>query len=151
MPFSSLLFVHLFLPAFLAAYWLSPRRVKNYTAIAGSLVFYAWGAPRFLPVVLGLGICDYFVSHRIAAIRAQPGPGRAARWLLAAGVTLHLSVLVYFKYSNFFVDQLDAVLAHVGISPVQWTRVLLPIGVSFITFEEISYLCDVYRGDARPA
>jgi alginate O-acetyltransferase complex protein AlgI len=151
MPFSSLLFIHLFLPAFLAAYWLSPRRVKNYTAIAGSLVFYAWGAPRFLPVVVGLGICDYFVSHQIAAARAQPETDRRARALLAAGVTLHLSVLAYFKYSNFFVDQLDAVLAHAGISAVQWTRVLLPIGVSFITFEEISYLCDVYRGDARPA
>jgi alginate O-acetyltransferase complex protein AlgI len=151
MPFSSLLFIHLFLPVFLAAYWLSPGRLKNYTAIAGSLVFYAWGAPRFLPVVVGLGICDYFVSHQIAAARARPETERRARVLLAAGITLHLSVLAYFKYSNFFVDQLDAVIAHAGISPVQWTRVLLPIGVSFITFEEISYLCDVYRGDARPA
>ncbi|HEY0483604.1 MAG TPA: MBOAT family O-acyltransferase [Kofleriaceae bacterium] len=151
MPFSSLLFVHLFLPAFLVAYWLSPRPIKNYTAIAGSLVFYAWGAPQFLPVVLGLGIVDYFVSHQIAAARARPETARRATWLLGAGVTLHLSVLIYFKYSNFFVDQLDGVLAQLGMTAVAWTKVVLPIGVSFITFEEISYLCDVYRGDARPA
>jgi alginate O-acetyltransferase complex protein AlgI len=146
-PFSSLLFVHLFLPAFLCAYWLTPRPAKNYTAIAGSLAFYAWGAPRFLPVVLGLGVVDYFVSHQIAASRGT----RRAKLLLAAGVTMHLSVLVYFKYTNFFISELNSALGHFGIAPLTWTRVVLPIGVSFITFEEISYLCDVFRGDARPA
>jgi alginate O-acetyltransferase complex protein AlgI len=151
MPFSSLLFVHLFLPVFLVVYWLTPKAAKNYAAIAGSVVFYAWGAPRFLPVVLGLGICDYVVSHQIARSRAAAPTSSRARWLLGLGITLHLSVLAYFKYSNFFVDQFDGLLAHAGISAVQWSKVLLPIGVSFITFEEISYLCDVYRGDARPA
>ncbi|MGN6108559.1 MAG: MBOAT family O-acyltransferase [Kofleriaceae bacterium] len=149
MPFSSLLFVHLFLPAFLLAYWATPREHRNSTAIAGSLVFYAWGAPRFLPVVLGLGIVDYFVSHQIAA-RRERAP-QVARWLLGAGVTVHLSVLAYFKYSNFFVAQLNELLAHVGLEPASWSHVVLPIGISFITFEEISYLVDVYRGDARPA
>jgi alginate O-acetyltransferase complex protein AlgI len=136
-PFSSLLFLHLFLPAFLLAYWVAPRPAKNGVAIAASLVFYAWGAPRFLPVVIALGIVDFWVSHGIARLRGRP----AARLLLAAGVTTHLSVLAYFKYSNFFFAQLD----------VAWAHVVLPIGVSFITFEEISYLTDVYRGDAQPA
>jgi len=143
MPFSSLLFVHAFLPVFLALYWLAPRPAKNSVAIAASLVFYAWGAPKFLPVVLGLGIVDYYLSHAIGRSRS--------RMLLVLGVTMHLSVLAYFKYSNFFVEQLDALLAMTGAGPVSWTKVVLPIGVSFITFEEISYLCDVYRGDARPA
>ncbi|CAN5909549.1 MBOAT family O-acyltransferase [soil metagenome] len=138
MPFSSLLFVHLFLPAFLVVYWAVPRSAKNGVAIGASLAFYAWGAPRFLPVVLGLGIVDFYLSHAIAK--------RRSRVLLALGVTMHLSVLVYFKYSNFFVDQ----LVHV-FGPIGWVKVVLPIGVSFITFEEISYLVDVYRGDARPA
>jgi len=146
-PFSSLLFVHLFLPAFLVAYWATPHRAKNYTAIAASLIFYAWGAPRFLPVVVGLGVVDFAISHRIAAWRGT----RRAKILLGLGVTMHLSVLVYFKYSNFFIGELNDLFGYFGFEPFEWTRVVLPIGVSFITFEEISYLCDVYRDDARAA
>ena len=147
MPFSSLLFIHAFLPAFLLLYWATPRAFKNHTAIFGSLVFYAWGAPRFLPVVVGLGVVDYALSHRIAAT----APGRAKKLLLGTGVTLHLSILAYFKYSNFFVGELNGMLEAFGMTGVASTQVVLPIGVSFITFEEISYLCDVYRGDAEPA
>ncbi|MEJ7601673.1 MAG: MBOAT family O-acyltransferase, partial [Kofleriaceae bacterium] len=141
MPFSSLLFVHLFLPVFLVVYWVTPRAGKNGVAIAASLVFYAWGAPKFLPVVVGLGLVDYFVSHAIASARAKPETQRRAKILLIAGVTMHLSVLAYFKYSNFFVEQLNAMFAMFGTEPVGWVKVVLPIGVSFITFEEISYLC----------
>src|SRR3954462_8453100 len=112
MPVSSLLFVHLFLPAFLLAYWATPRVAKNYVAIAASLLFYAWGAPRFLPVVLGLGLIDFWVSDRIAG-----AAGRGKKLLLAAVVTMHLSVLVYFKYTNFFVGELNAALSHLGFAP----------------------------------
>ena len=143
MPFSSLLFVHVFLPAFLIAYWITPKVAKNYTAIVASLIFYAWGAPRFLPVVLALGVVDFVLSHRIARTRS--------RLLLGLGVTMHLSVLVYFKYTNFFIGEINSLIPHFSFAPFEWTKVVLPIGVSFITFEEISYLCDVYRGDARPA
>jgi alginate O-acetyltransferase complex protein AlgI len=146
-PFSSLLFVFLFLPAFLVAYWLAPRRAKNYTAIGASLVFYAWGAPRFLPVVCALGVIDFALGRRIAQARNTV----RGKWLLGLGVTMHLSVLAYFKYSNFFVGQLGELLDQLGYEPLAWTKVALPIGVSFITFEEISYLTDVYRGDARSA
>jgi len=151
MPFSSLIFLHLFLPVFLVVYWTTPQVARNGTAIAASVLFYAWGAPKFLPVVLGLGIADYALSHRIAAWRADPSRARSAKRLLFLGISLHLSVLVYFKYSNFFVGQLDELFAWVGFGHVSWHHVVLPIGISFITFEEISYLCDVYRGDAQPA
>jgi alginate O-acetyltransferase complex protein AlgI len=150
-PFSSLLFVHLFLPAFLVVYWVTPKRAKNATAILASVLFYAWGAPKFLPVVLALGIIDFYVSHAIAAAREKPERQRRAKLLLILGVTMHLSVLVYFKYSNFFVDQINSLLSTIGWTHLTWTKVVLPIGISFITFEEISYLCDVYRRDARPA
>ena len=146
MPFSSLLFIHAFLPAFLIAYWLTPRAAKNATAIAGSLLFYAWGAPRFLPVVVGIGLVDFFISHRLAAPEQ-----RRRRALFALGITMHLAVLVYFKYSNFFVGEVNSLLGQLGLQPFAWTQVVLPIGISFITFEEISYLSDVYRGDAKPA
>lgn len=156
MPFSSLLFLHAFLPAFLILYWIAPRFAKNGVAIAGSLAFYAWGAPRFLPVVIGLGLIDYFLAARIAAlVRPTASPRgarpRAAKLLLVLGVTMHLSILAYFKYSNFFVGEFNRALTDLGFGAIPWTHVVLPIGVSFITFEEITYLCDVYRGDARPA
>jgi alginate O-acetyltransferase complex protein AlgI len=154
-PFSSLLFVHLFLPVFLLVYWATPRAGKNAVAIGASLVFYAWGAPRFLPVVLALGIIDYYVSHAIerAAHGRPPRPPRprTAKLLVGLGVVMHLSVLIYFKYSNFFVGQINSLLSSIGWTHLSWTQVVLPIGVSFITFEEITYLVDVYRGDARPA
>lgn len=154
MPFSSLLFLHGFLPLFLVAYWLTPKSLKNITGILGSIAFYAWGAPRFLPVVLFLGVLDYYLSHAIARRRelgTEVGQ-RGAKRLLLAGITVHLSMLAYFKYSNFFVAQVNSV-AHAVMTTkgIDWTEVVLPIGISFITFEEISYLTDIYRGDAKPA
>jgi alginate O-acetyltransferase complex protein AlgI len=134
------------LPAFVLLYWLTPRMAKNATAIVGSLVFYTWGAPRFLPVVVGLGVIDFVISHRIAM-----ATGRRRRAILIVGVTMHLAVLAYFKYSNFFVGEINHLISQLGLAPFAWTQVVLPIGVSFITFEEISYLSDVYRGDAAPA
>jgi alginate O-acetyltransferase complex protein AlgI len=144
-PFSSSLFLHAFLPAFLLIYWAAPRQAKNGVAIAASLIFYAWGAPRFLPVVLALGVIDFAVSHWLGRLRGERSP--AAKWLLAIGITMHVAVLAYFKYSNFFVAQLHDIT---GLQ-IEWTQVILPIGISFITFEEITYLTDVYRGDAQPA
>jgi alginate O-acetyltransferase complex protein AlgI len=155
MPFSSLLFIHLFLPLFLIAYWVAPRWAKNGVAIGGSLLFYAWGAPRFLPVVIGLGLIDFYLARTIARLAHEsaqvPRRRRAAKILLGLGVAMHLSILAYFKYSNFFVGELNSALGSLGFAPLAWTHVVLPIGVSFITFEEITYLCDVYRGDAKPA
>ncbi len=151
MPFSSLLFIHLFLPCFLLVYWLTPRAGKNWVAIGASLLFYAWGAPSFLPVVIGLGVVDYYLAKVIATLRENPTTRRRAKLLVGLGVTMHLSVLAYFKYSNFFVEQVNELLAFLGTGLLSWTKVVLPIGVSFITFEEITYLCDVYRGDSRPA
>lgn len=146
MPFSSLIFVCAFLPACLAAAWLAPARARNMVVLAASLLFYAWGAPRFLPVILGLGVADFWLARRIARTE---GPRR--RIFLAAGICVHVSVLAYFKYANFFVGEANGVRAAMHLPPWAWSSVVLPIGVSFLTFEEISYLTDVYRGDAPPA
>jgi alginate O-acetyltransferase complex protein AlgI len=97
-------------------------------------------------VVVLLGFFDFYLSQRIA----EPKNSSRRLWLIF-GLLTHLSVLLYFKYSNFLVDQLSLVLLKFSVEPPHWTKVLLPIGVSFITFEEMSYLIDVYRGDARPA
>jgi alginate O-acetyltransferase complex protein AlgI len=168
MPFSSLLFLSVFLPAFLVAYGVSPRALKNAVALAFSLVFYAWGAPRLLPVVVGLGVLDYYLGHavarnrtRVEAAAADGDPATQARFarrgrlLLAFGITIHFSILAYFKYSNFLVAQANDLLAlmpsQAHIARIAWTEVPLPIGISFLTFEEISYLVDVHRGHAKPA
>jgi alginate O-acetyltransferase complex protein AlgI len=151
MPFSSLLFLSVFLPAFLAAYWASPRFLKNGVTLLFSIAFYAWGAPRLLPVVLALGVIDYYLGHAVAGAR-KSGNDLRARRILAIGVSAHLSVLAYFKYSNFLVAETNTLLAHLPTAiQIAWKEVPLPIGISFLTFEEISYLVDVYRGDARPA
>jgi alginate O-acetyltransferase complex protein AlgI len=146
MPFSTILFVCGFLPCCLLVYWLAPERFRNGVALAFSVAFYAWGAPRFLPVVLALGVADYWLARAVA--RSQ---GRRKMALLAVALTVHVGVLAYFKYSNFAVAQLNEVATWFGATPYKWTQVVLPIGISFLTFEEISYLVDVYRGDAAPA
>src|SRR4051812_4404683 len=130
MPFSSLLFLSGFLPLFLICYWSAPARAKNIVALSFSVAFYAWGAPTFLPVVLGLGIIDYFLGHAV-----HRSAGRTRKAWLAGGVTMHLGTLCYFKYSNFFVAQTNEVLSHLGAFQLHWAPVILPIGISFITFE----------------
>lgn len=147
MPFSSLFFLTVFFPAFVLLTWATPRVGRNVTLLVLSILFYAWGAPWFLPVVLALGIVDWLLALQIAKLRGT----KAARLIVGFAVTMHLSVLAYFKYSNFFVGELGSLLTQAGHAPISWKAVALPIGVSFLTFEEISYVVDVYRGEARPS
>jgi alginate O-acetyltransferase complex protein AlgI len=147
MPFSTLLFVCGFLPIFVVVYLATPRGAKNVVLLLLSLAFYVWGAPAFLPIILVLGVADYQLSKVIARHRGT----RTGRLLVGSGVGVHLATLAYFKYANFFVAESNAILQHLGLAPIVWTSVVLPIGVSFLSFEEISYLVDTYRGDAEPA
>lgn len=147
MVFSSLIFIFKFLPVFLLAYYLCPVRHRNWVALLGSCLFYAWGAPRFIFVLLSTSVLDYHLS---ASLHADL-PERRRKGMLALGVVLNLSALLYFKYANFFVDQVNALLTQAGAGSVAWTRVVLPIGISFFTFQKISYLVDVYRGTAQRA
>lgn len=150
MPFSSSLFIHAFLPLFFVAYGVTPKAYKNWTAIFFSCAFYAWGAPRFLPVVLGLAVVDYYLGRAIVSAVEREHRARA-KALLVAGIVVHLGILAYFKYSNFFFAQLNDLFAFFHVRPSKWTEVILPIGISFITFEQLSYLIDVYRQDAKPS
>src|SRR4051794_15833070 len=98
MPFSTILFVCGFLPLCLTLYWLAPARFRNGVALAFSIAFYAWGAPKFLPVVLALGVADYWLARGVA--RSE---GRRKTALLVVALSVHVGVLAYFKYSNFAV------------------------------------------------
>lgn len=149
MVFSSLVFLCVFLPVVLLLYYATPIRYRNVTALLASLFFYAWGAPRFVLVLVGSSLVDYQISKALAEL-----PGRSVRkrkLFLALAIAVNLSVFFYFKYMNFFVEQANALLTTMGASGIHWTHVALPIGISFFTFQKLSYLVDVYRGTAQAA
>jgi len=147
MVFSSREFLFIFLPVLLLLYSIVPARWRNGVALAGSLFFYAWGAPRFVFVLCGSSLIDYVLSRRIAVA----GTRTVRRRTLAAAVTVNLAVFLYAKYANFFVGEANRALTAFGADPVSWTEIVLPIGISFFTFQKLSYLIDVYRGIVAPA
>jgi alginate O-acetyltransferase complex protein AlgI len=149
MVFSSFVFLALFLPGFLALYYLCPARHRNWCALAASVVFYAWGAPRFLPVLLASCAADFALGRAIE--RAHDGPPRRRRLLLALAIGVNLVFFLYFKYANFFVHEANRLLVALGAGKLAWVKVALPVGISFITFHKISYLVDVSRGAVHAA
>ncbi|MBT3646643.1 MAG: MBOAT family protein [Flavobacteriales bacterium] len=142
MLFSSALFLTYFLPLFLVAYYAVPIRFKNYVALAGSLVFYTWGAPVFALVLVASGSIDFYLSRQIAL---------HDRRALILGLALNVLTLFIFKYFNFFTDNARAIVEGVGFNYPHYADIALPLGISFFTFQKISYLVDVYRKDAEPA
>lgn len=148
MVFSSNAFLFLFLPLFLAAYYLTPNRgrLRNYVVLIGSYAFYAWWRLDFLVLFAAVTLWNYQIG--LAVARHGVRTARSRRWLIL-GVAVNLAVLGYFKYANFGVDSLNVLLQSMGSEPFQMTRVILPIGISFYVFESISYIIDVYRGDAE--
>ena len=140
MVFSSSLFLLYFFPVFLIIYYLLPRVAKNLFALLASIFFYAWGAPVFIFVVLGSILLDFYVVRVMNSVS-----GKKKGWLLAVSMALNIGLLLYFKYVNFFVDNANEILQHFGMNAVHWTRVALPIGISFFTFQKITYSVDVYR------
>lgn len=148
MVFSSFTFIFVYLPLFLGLYFLTPRWGKNFIAMVASLLFYVWGAPKFLYFFLFSCFADYGLALLLERSKERARVRKAILLLSVVGNTL---LLLYFKYANFFVDQF-AVAAHfLTDEPVHWTKVALPIGISFFTFHKISYIVDVYRGVSRPA
>ncbi|MBK9291434.1 MAG: MBOAT family protein [Bacteroidetes bacterium] len=146
MVFSSSLFILYFLPAFLLLYYLSPHRFRNYVALTASLFFYAWGAPDFIFIVILSIIADFYLVKAMHASDTR----RRKRMFAAVSIVMNVGLLAYFKYANFFIENVDALLSAFGSGPVQWTKVALPIGISFFTFQKMTYTIDVYRGMHPP-
>lgn len=144
MVFSSIAFLGLFLPLTCLAYFLTPRRWRNITLAAFSILFYAWGEPRFLILML----VSIGVNFRLAIAIDRAGRHRR---LVAIGVTFNLFLLGVFKYTQFFTENLSALLAPLGIDPIVVRPLPLPIGISFYTFHAISYLIDIHRRNASPS
>jgi alginate O-acetyltransferase complex protein AlgI len=146
MVFSSVLFLFYFLPVFLLVYWLVPARFKNTVALVASLLFYAWGGLNFLALFLGSVVVNFFL---IRSMDATPERWKQ-RIFLITSILLNVSMLFYFKYANFFLENASAVGSYLGGPPLTWEKVVLPIGISFFTFEKLTYTVDIYRGVNKP-
>jgi alginate O-acetyltransferase complex protein AlgI len=139
-------FLFLFLPVLLGLYFIRGSRqhaaLGNWLLLIASVMFYAKGGGAFTWLMLGSIAFNYWIAIAIDRRR------EAAKVLLLFAVAVNLVVLGVFKYANFFADNVNAVFLMLGLTPVAVPRVLLPIGISFFTFHAISYVVDVYRGDA---
>jgi alginate O-acetyltransferase complex protein AlgI len=140
MIFSSSLFLLYFLPFTLLLYYLADQKFKNWILLLSSIFFYAWGAPKFIFYMGAAVVADFYL---IALMNRREGFVRHLLFWLS--VALNLGMLIYFKYMNFFVDQFNHILGTIGSKPLTWTAVLLPIGISFITFQKLAYTLDVYK------
>ncbi len=141
MLFSSIPFLYYFLPVVIAVYFLVPRVLKNTVLLLSSLIFYAWGEPRY--VVLMIVSIALFYSCGLAIGRAKQPKWK--KFFLTVSVVVSLSLLAVFKYADFFVDSFNQAT---GLS-VPLLKLALPIGISFYTFQCLSYTIDVYRGNAK--
>ena len=146
MVFSSTLFLFYFLPVFLGVYWLAPTRFRNAVALLASLLFYAWGGLNLLGLFLASVAVNFLLIRAMAAAPARGGQ----RFFLVVSIVLNVGLLFYFKYANFFLDNANALGGYFGAGPLAWQRIVLPIGISFFTFEKLTYTIDVYRGVNKP-
>jgi len=143
MQFGSLLFLFVFLPIALLLYYISPNKIKNFTLVICSLVFYAWGDPASL-ILLGFSlIFNYLTGLEIGMLR-ETDRDFAAKWVAGLAVAANLLLLALYKYTGFAVDNLSALLG----MPLRVTQLPLPIGISFFTFTVLSYLLDILWGKA---
>ena len=148
MVFTTYIFIFYFLPLFLAVYYSLPRAWRNLWITAASYVFYGWWEPWFVCLMMFTTVLDFVWGKVIT----RPG---ATRWqqktAVVACVATNLSFLGFFKYYMFGAGALNQLLSLVGAAPFHVMTVVLPIGISFYTFHSLTYIIDLYRGDATPA
>ena len=142
MVFSSGVFLFLFLPTAVAAYHILPARARNLFLFAASLVFYAWEEPVYVAIMLFSTVFDY-VNGRLLGKEGMKQ--RTRKLILVLSVTVNIGLLAFFKYTNFIIDTANGIF---GVS-VSLIRLSLPVGISFYTFQTLSYTVDVYRGKVR--
>ena len=146
MIFSSHIFLLYFLPFFLLVYFVVPSKWRNLVLLAGSVFFYAWGAPDFIFVLLTSTVANFYLVKAMHSAHRQ----NVKKAFCVLAILLCLGLLAYFKYANFFVDNINALLSTLGLVTMAWTKVMLPIGISFFSFQSITYVVDTYRGVNEP-
>ncbi|MFT4752720.1 MAG: alginate O-acetyltransferase complex protein AlgI [Salibacteraceae bacterium] len=142
MVFSSILFLAVFLPIFLLCFYLTPVRFRKFVISAFSIIFYAWGAPVFILFLLFSSVLDYWITRQFN--------GQNKKSFLWASILLNVGLLVYFKYFNFFTHNAEILLEYWDFESYHFNDIVLPIGISFFTFQKISYSIDVYSGQNKP-
>ena len=147
MVFSSTIFLFGFLPAVIICYYaqqiLPTPKARNATLLFFSYLFYLYGAAGFLIILIGSTLADYALGHLIE---------RRSQWKrlwLGCSLFLNLGLLAYFKYANFMVGEINSFFFELKWAPIEWEAVILPIGISFFTFQKLSYIIDVHRGKSR--
>lgn len=148
MIFTSNIFVFLYLPLFLALYYLVKPSWRSHVIVLGSYMFYAWWRPDFLFLFVGITYWNYLFGLRIYALRDSDRKA-AFRWL-TVGVVGNLLTLGYFKYANFGAEAIGSAMAQFGLDPFVMENIILPLGISFYVFQALSYIVDIYRKDADP-
>ena len=146
MVFSSNIFLLYFLPVFFLVYFLMPRKTRNYVLLLASLVFYAWGAPEFIIQFVVSIVANFFIVKWMCRVENP----LSKKLLCALSICISMGLLLFYKYGNFMMENLNAVLGWFHSEPKQWTRILLPIGISFFSFQSVTYTLDTYRGVNRP-
>ena len=141
MLFSSITFLIYFLPCMVLVYFLAPGRMKNTVLLLGSLIFYGWGEPKYLPVMAAVILAGYLSARLIGTCQNK----RQSKILLSAAVLLEILPLVYCKYADFFIQNLNVLTGQ----KIPLLRIAMPLGISFYTFQVISYTVDVYRGSVQ--
>jgi alginate O-acetyltransferase complex protein AlgI len=141
MVFSSSIFLFIFLPIVLSLYFIADKKYKNIILLLSSIFFYSWGAPKFIFVILGTTFVDYFFVQKLYYSEKE----FTRKLFLILSLSINLGLLFYFKYSNFFIENINVFLKGMGVKEIVWLKLVLPIGISFYTFESLTYVIDVYR------
>ncbi len=139
MVFSSITFLFYFLPIVLLVYYLVPKKCKNIVLLIASLTFYFYGEPKYTLLMVFSIICTYFFGLLINKYK------KYSKLFLVLSISISVGILVYFKYINFIIQNINLWLTN----KIDFIHVVLPIGISFYTFQMISYIVDVYRGQAK--
>ena len=145
MVFSSNVFLLYFMPVFFLLYFLSPKKTRNYTLLIASLLFYAWGAPEFILQLILSTIANFYLVKAMVAAKK-----RLSVFLCAISIFVPIGLLLFYKYGNFTMENLNALLGLTGHAPLEWKRIMLPIGISFFSFQSVTYTLDTYRGINKP-
>ena len=140
MLFSSITFIYFFLPLVLGVYYLLPKSMRNGWILIASFFFYAWGEQYYLCIMLLTIVINY-----VAAIVVSIAPNKFKLLAVFLAIIVNLSILGYFKYFNFFVENINLLFHCI----IDFFKVVMPIGISFYTFQALSYVIDVYKGEVK--
>lgn len=148
MLFSSTTFMFVFLPIVLAVYFITPKKIRNLVLLLASLIFYAWGEPKYILVMLITILVNYILAIVCDWCR-RTGREKGAKAALVGSVVFSIGMLAFFKYSNFFIENYNHTIGGLSGTSLPVLSIALPLGISFYTFQTLSYTIDVYRGEVK--